>query len=142
MGEKIGDPVMNATMTEQIAYRLESEKPFDEVAKKLESLPPEHQFRVLAVHDVQATLKDKGLERGPLKIIEVCNAGFAHKALQQDVNVALFMPCRFTVYTEGSKTIVTLARPSSIAAMLPESGLEELAGKVEDTLKKIMHEAV
>ncbi len=133
---------MNATMTEQIAYRLESDSSFDDVVQKLESLPPEYKFRVLAVHDVQATLKEKGFERGPLKIIEVCNSGFAHEALQKDINVALFMPCRFTVYLEGNKTVVTLARPSIIAAMLPDSGMEYLASEVEEMLKKIMHEAV
>ena len=81
---------------EQLGYRVESEKSFDEVTERLETLTPTYQFRVLAVHDVQATLKEKGFERGPLKIIEVCNAGFAHKALQKDMAVAMFMPqcCR------------------------------------------------
>lgn len=133
---------MNITMIDQLAYRMESNKPFDDVARKLETLPQEYQFRVLAVHDVQETLKEKGFERGPLKIIELCNAGFAHKALNQDISVAMFMPCRYTVHTEGSKTIVTLARPTSIAGMLPDAGIEELADEVENTLKKIMSEAI
>ena len=129
-------------MTEKLAYRLESEKPFETVAENLEKLTPEHQFRVLAVHDVQKTLAEKGFERGPLKIIEVCNAGFAHKALQKSVDVSLFMPCKLSIYTEGNKTVVTLARPTMIAEMLPEAGLEELAGQVEETLKKVMAAAV
>jgi uncharacterized protein (DUF302 family) len=133
---------METTVKEKLTYRLESDKPFETVVANLEKLAPEHQFRVLAVHDVQQTLAEKGFTRDPLKIIEVCNAGFAHQALQNEINVAQFMPCKFVVHTEGGKTVVTLGRPTMIAEMLPEAGLEELAGQVEETLKKVMVEAV
>lgn len=133
---------MNVQTGSEIAYRLETDKSFAEVCAKIEELTPENQFRVLAVHDVQQTLAEKGFERGPLKIIEVCSAGFAHQALQIEADVALFMPCRYTVRTESDKTIVTLARPSMIATFLPGAGLEELAATVEDTLKRIMTEAI
>ncbi len=133
---------MTTTMTEKLAYRMESRRPFDEVAADLERMTPQHQFRVLAVHDVQQTLAEKGFEREPLRIIEVCSAGFAHQALQKSIDVALFMPCKFVVYTEQGKTIVVLARPTMIAEMLPEAGLSELAGQVEQTLKSVMEAAV
>ncbi len=129
-------------MDMQFEYTLESDKPFEDVVAAIEKATADNQFRVLAVHDVQATLAEKGLERGPLRIIEVCNAKFAHQALQKDASVALFMPCRFAVYTEGGRTIVKLARPTMIAHMIPDSGLDELAADVEETLKKVMSEAV
>lgn len=127
---------------ESLAYTKSSNKPFETVADNIEKNSAENQFRVLAVHNVQETLAEKGFERGPLKIIEVCNAGFAHKALQKDVDVAMFMPCKFTVYTKDDKTIVTLARPSMIADMLPGKGLEELAKTVETTLKKVLEDSI
>jgi uncharacterized protein (DUF302 family) len=126
----------------EFAYTLESGKPFDQVVSAIEANTPKHQFRVLAVHDVQATLAEKGLSRGPLKIIEICNAKFAHQALMKDAEVALFMPCRYAVYTEGSKTVVKLGRPAMIAEIMPEAGLNELAASVEQTLKQIMHDSV
>ena len=129
-------------MADDFAYTLETGKPFDALVESIETKVPEHKFRVLAVHDVQATLAEKGLERGPLKIIEVCNAGFAHQALQKDPNVALFMPCRYSVHVEGKKTVVKLGRPSMISRLMPQAGLEALASQVEETLKKIMHESV
>ncbi len=46
------------------------------------------------------------------------------------------------MHTEGDKTIVTLARPTMIADMLPDAGLNELATEVEETLKKVMAAAV
>ncbi len=125
-----------------LGYTLTTDKPFEQVVANLEQKSPENQFRVLHVHNVQQTLSEKGFQRGPLKIIEVCNAGFAHKALQKDPNVALFMPCKFSVYTEGGKTVVTLGRPSLISQMLPEAGLDELAEQVESTLKRVMQESI
>jgi uncharacterized protein (DUF302 family) len=74
--------------------------------------------------------------------VEVCNAKFAHQALQHDIDVAMFMPCRYTVYQDGDKTMVTLARPMMIAHMIPNEGLAPLAEEVETILKKIMEEAV
>ncbi|MEW6411220.1 MAG: DUF302 domain-containing protein [Candidatus Zixiibacteriota bacterium] len=129
-------------MMDRLAYQMKSDKSFDAVVSNLEKQTSEHKFRVLHVHDVQATLAEKGLRRGPLKIIEVCNAGFAHEALGKNINVALFMPCKFSVYTEGDQTVVTLARPSMIADMMPGTGLDELAGNVEETLKKVMAASV
>jgi uncharacterized protein (DUF302 family) len=128
-------------MNDGFSYTLESNRPFDEVVTAIEDNTAQNSFRVLAVHDVQATLAEKGLERAPLKIIEVCNSGFAHRALQKEPEVALFMPCRIAVYG-GDKTIVKLARPGMIAQMMPEAGLEEFAGEVETTLKKVMEDSV
>ena len=125
-----------------MAYVRETEKDFDTVVANLEKQTAARKFRILAIHDVQKTLAEKGLEREPLKIVELCNAGFAHEALQKDVDVSLFMPCRYAVYTEGGKTMVKLARPSMIAQMLPQAGLEDLAGDVEQTLIDIMEASI
>lgn len=125
-----------------LGYRVETTKPFEKVVADIERLIPEHKFRVLAIHDVQATLQEKGFVRGPLKIIEVCSAGFANEALNKSVDVAMFMPCKYTVYTEGGRTHVTLVRPSMISQMLPGVGLEALASQVETTLKTVMEAAI
>ncbi|UCC43619.1 MAG: DUF302 domain-containing protein [Candidatus Zixiibacteriota bacterium] len=129
-------------MGKEFVYELKSEKSFGEVVSNIETGAPQNGFRVLAVHDVQKTLAEKGLERGPLKIIEVCNGVFAHQALNLDADVSMFMPCRYSVYEDSGKTVVKLNRPSMIAEMLPEAGLESLAAEVEKTLRKIMQESV
>lgn len=129
-------------MTEEFAYMLESTKPFQDVVDQLQEKIAEHKFRVLAVHDVTATLAEKGYERDPLMIIEACNAGFAHEALNANVNAALFMPCRYSVAATDGKTVVKLARPSMIAKTMPGAGLDDIAQDVENKLIKIMQETV
>lgn len=129
-------------MSRDFAYTVTTEKPFTDVVTAFERLVPENQFRVLHTHDVQATLAEKGFQRGPLKIIEVCNAGFAHKALNIDLDVALFMPCRYAVYEQDGKTTVSLGRPTMISQILPETEFRSLAEDVESRLTSIMHEAI
>lgn len=136
MGEDI------AMNEERLKVQLSTSKPFAEVVANLERLSPENQFRVLHVHDVKQTLHEKGFERGPLKIIEVCNAGFANSALGIDVDVALFMPCKFVVWEQDGKTQVSLGRPTMISQMITTPGLDALASDVEDRLKKIMTAAI
>lgn len=122
----------------ELSYTVKSDKTIDEVSVLLDKIAPENNFRVLAVHDVKETLAEKGFEIEPLKIYEVCNAGFAYKALSKDINVAMFMPCRIVLRQEKNKTVITLALPTMISQMLPDSGLEEMASEVEKQLKGII----
>lgn len=129
-------------MNMEFALTRTTAKPMTAVVAAFEKLVPEHQFRVLHIHDVQATLAEKGLQRDPLKIIEICNSGFAHKALQINMDVALFMPCRFTVYTENGNTVVSLGKPTIISQILPQAEFKALAEDVENRLIAIMNEAL
>lgn len=125
-------------MESKATYRMETQKALETVVSDIEKQANTRQFRVLYVHDVQKTLAEKGLNREPLKIVELCNGAFAHEALQREVTAATFMPCRIVVHSEGGKTVMTLGRPTIISEMLPEAGLEDMAGEVEGILKDIM----
>jgi len=120
---------------DKMALQIQSEKSFEEISNLLEKTSPDKGFRVLAVHNVQKTLSEKGFQIKPLKIFEVCNAGFAYEALQSDIRAAMFMPCKIIVRPgESSGTNITLVRPSMIADLLPESDLDNLANDVERKL--------
>ncbi len=125
----------------EIEYNVDSDRPFDDVVDDIAKLSAEKMFRVLYVHDVQATLAEKGFERGPLKIIEICNGKFAHEALSKHMSVSLFMPCKINVYTEGGKTKIKAMRPAAIADFMPEAGLNELAGQVDKVVMEIVDRA-
>mgnify|MGYP000845359281 CR=1 FL=1 len=124
-----------------ISYRVESKRPFEEITSRLEAAIPQNGFRVLAVHDVQKTLEEKGFDSKPLKIIELCNARFAHEALSREIDVAMMMPCKIVVRSEGAGSVMTMVRPSMISQFSPDAGLDELAVEVEDVMKRIMDEA-
>lgn len=128
-------------MLDRFTYDKESARSFDDVVADVEKFTAENKFRVLHIHNVQQTLSEKGLEREPFKIIELCNAKFAHEALAKDVNTSLFMPCKINVYTEDGKTKIKAMRPRAIAELMPESGLADLAGDVDRVIVSIVDRA-
>lgn len=124
-----------------IEYQVDTDRPFDDVVNDIAKLSAEKSFRILHIHDVKATLAEKGFEREPLKIIEICNGKFAHEALQKDMSVSLFMPCKINVYTDKGKTRIKAMRPAAIADFMPQAGLEQLAGEVDRVVVEIVDRA-
>ena len=122
-------------------YEVLSNKSFDEAVEAVMEATKANGFRVLHVHDVQATLAEKDFVRGPLKIVEVCNAKYAHTALQIEVTVSLLMPCRINVYVTEGKTVISTVRPSSLAGMFDRPELQDFANDVEEILLKIIDES-
>lgn len=76
--------------------------------------------------------------RGPLKIIEICQAQYAHETLQQEALFSLVMPCRISVYTEGEKTVINTLRPTALLEMFDKPELQAIAEQVEKILIEII----
>ncbi len=125
-------------MQKEITYVKNSSKSFDDTIATLEKNVADNMFRVLHTHDVTATLAEKEFTINPLKIMEVCNAGFAYKALGLDQSVALFMPCKYVVAENDGTVSVTLFLPSVIADFIQNDELKTMADEVEVKLKHIL----
>jgi uncharacterized protein (DUF302 family) len=128
-------------MTLELGYTIESKKSFADAVSSLEAACAAKGFRVLHIHDVQATLAEKGFERGPFRIIEICNSRFAHKALGIDETVGLFMPCKINVYTKQGKTVISAMRPSLISEFFANEELKEVADEVDAIVRSIVDES-
>jgi uncharacterized protein (DUF302 family) len=126
---------------EDFEYTVGTDKTFDAAVASVEAACKDAGFGVLHVHDVKAMLAAKGFERNPLKIIEICNARFAHEALAKDIRVGLMLPCRITVYTHGSKRFISAFRPTVIRDLLPEAGLDHLADEVDVIIRGVVDAA-
>ena len=125
----------------ELSYTVETGKEFDAVVAAIEKASAANNFRVLYIHDVQNTLEGKGFKRSFYKIIEICNAGFAFKALEISPEIGLFMPCKINVYIRGSKTLISAMRPSLISEFFKTPQLKELADEVEKTIRSIVDES-
>jgi len=124
----------------ELDYTKVTENEFDAVVDNVEKSAAAKGFRVLHIHDVKATLEDKGFERDSMKIVEICNARFAHRALGFDEKVGLFMPCKINIYKKSGKTVVSAARPTLIGEFLPRPELIEMAEEVDTILRSIVDE--
>ena len=123
------------------SYTVKTNKDLDSAVKAIEEITAAKSFRVLHIHDVQDTLAGKGFNREPYKIIEICNAGFAHKALGANIDVGLFLPCKINIYTNGGSTYISAMRPTMIADFFENSDLQKLAHEVDTIVRSIVDEA-
>lgn len=128
-------------MDSAFAYTVQTTKPFGVAVDSVESATAAKGFRVLHVHDVQATLAEKDFHREPFKIIEVCNARYASQALGAEVNVGLMLPCRITVYEQGGQVFISALRPTVLERFFPGKGLERLAAEVDEIITSVVDEA-
>ncbi len=125
----------------EMSYTVTTSKPFDEAVEAVKARTAEKGFRVLHVHDVRATLAEKGFQRGPMKIVEVCNAKYANSVLQADPAISLFMPCKINVYSDDGRTVISALRPATMATFFPGAALGSIPGEVDTVVRSIVDEA-
>ena len=75
-------------------------------------------------------------------IFEVCQPQQAKKVLEQNMSISTALPCRISIYEEGGKTILATLKPTTLLAMFNTPQLKGVAQEVENTIIKIMKEAV
>ena len=73
----------------------------DAIGKRLEEAVKAHKFGVIDVIDLQAKMREKGVEfNKPCRIYEVCNPQRAKKVLEKEMAIATALPCRIAMYEE------------------------------------------
>ncbi len=124
-------------------YTRPTEKSVPEAIAALENALTKRTFSALWHLDMQAKLKEKGLDLAPeFHIIEVCNAPRAKEALETSVMVGFFLPCKMAVFSRDGKTQVGMLRPELLMDLVGENRLQDLATGVEADLKSAIDEAV
>jgi len=123
-------------------FKMETPKQFELVCQDLEKAVVNNKFGVMAVHNLNETMKKKGVEfNRPCRIFEVCNPHQAKKVLERNMDLSSFLPCRVSVFMEGDKVILATLKPTAIVSMFKLPELRQTAQEVEDTLIQIMKEA-
>ena len=121
---------------------LVSAKEFDATVQAVVDETEAAGFRVQFVHDVSATLAERGFDRERVTIVEVCNARYAHAVLAADVRIGLMLPCPIMVYAEGNTVRVATMLPTLIASFFPAAELGDVPAEVETAILGIMERAV
>ena len=121
---------------------VESTKPLARVVADLEQAVTRHKFGVLGVHDLKATMAEKGVPFArECRILEVCNPHQAKRVLETNLEVSTALPCRISVYEEGGKVKLATIRPTALIGLYGTVELRSVAEEVEDTMLTIMAEA-
>ena len=69
-------------------------------------------------------------------ILGACNPPNAYKAILTEENIGLMLPCNVIIYEKGSKTVLSVIRPTVAMQMIENSELQIVAEAVEAQLKK------
>jgi uncharacterized protein (DUF302 family) len=125
----------------QLDYTVHTDKDFDQAVEAVVQATKGVGFRVQFVHDVAATLAEKGFNREPVTIVEMCNAKFASQVLAADVKIGLMLPCPIMVYAEKGEVFITTMRPTLISSFFPDADISAVAAEVEAILIGVVNTA-
>lgn len=124
-------------------YVIDTPKDVETAARDLEAAVKRNKFGVLHVHNLQQTLKEKGVDfPNACRILEVCNPQRAQQVLTATMAVNMALPCRISVYQDGGKTKIGMIRPTALLALFPQAAaLKAVAEEVERETIRMIDEA-
>lgn len=124
-------------------YIVETEKSFEQAAADLGAAVTRLGFGVLHIHDLGATLRNKGIAFDEqCRVFEICNPVQAAKVLAIDMRLNMALPCRISVYTEHGHTWLGLIKPAQmLTALSQDAALLEIANEVEEKTIQMIDEA-
>ena len=105
-------------MAAELGMRVQLEIPFELALERTRTTLKAEGFGILTEIDVRATFKEKlDVEFRQYVILGACNPSLAHRALSEDPEVGLLLPCNVTVEaTEDGRAVVRFIDPVSLLA--------------------------
>ena len=124
-------------------YIVETQKSVEQAVADLQVAVQRHKFGILHIHNLQETLKKKGVDfANACQILEICNPQNAKEVLTEDMDLNMALPCRVSVYSDGGKTKIGMIKPASMLKELSDSpALARVAEEVEEAMIKMISEA-
>ena len=123
-------------------YTVATDKDIDRVREDLQEAIVKRKFGVIAVHNLQETMRKKGVDfdRG-CWLYEVCNPHQAKRVLERKMEISTALPCRISIYEEGGKVKLATIKPTAMLQMFGDEGLQPVAQEVERVMLESMDEA-
>ena len=121
------------------AFRTMLNVPYEQALKKVKASLKDEGFGVLASVDVKETMKEKlGVGFRPYTIIGACNPPLSLRAFEQDIEAGLVLPCNVIVYEMDGGSMVAIADPLTMIAVLGNPDLDEVAHETQAKLKRVI----
>ena len=115
-------------------------KSFDEAIEEVRIELKKEGFGVLTEIDVKDTLKTKiDVDFKKYVILGACNPHFAHKALQSEDKIGVFLPCNVIVEEhENGEVEVSAVDPIASMSTVENESLGALAAEVQQKMIKVI----
>ena len=118
-----------------ITRRLEMS--YEQAVDKVTAALKEQGFGILTEIDIKATLKQKPDKDFTKYIIfAACNPPLAYRALSEEIDVGLLLPCNVTVFgdEQSGKTVVSAIDPEIMVDVTGRADLRPFALEVKEKL--------
>lgn len=118
------------------------EIPFEQAIERVTDELKKEGFGILTTIDVKETLKNKiNVDVEKYTILGACNPPLAHRSIQAEQEIGLFLPCNVLVYEKAGKTNVSFFNTEIMSQLIENEEVEKVAKEVKVKLQKV-YEAI
>lgn len=112
---------------------------YDEAITRVKGALKVDGFGVLTEIDVRQTLKEKlGAEMLPYSILGACNPQLAQRAIDQEPEIGLLLPCNVVVRAQGNGSRVDIVDPQAMLGIVNNARLDAVASEAEQRLRRVV----
>ncbi|GMV07826.1 MAG: ABC transporter ATP-binding protein [Gemmatimonadota bacterium] len=113
----------------------------DEADARVRAALKDEGFGILTEIDVKSTLKQKlDVDFRPYRILGACNPPLAHRALTEETDIGLLLPCNVVVYAgdEEGTAVVAILDPVKQLGVAGRADMAPLAEDVRGRMKRVL----
>jgi len=113
---------------------------YEQAIEKVTAELKKEGFGVLTFIDVKETLKQKiNADFKKYAILGACNPPIAHRALQEEEDLGLLLPCNVIVYEKDDKTRVAIFDPMVMTWIIENDNMKPIATEVQERLQRVLN---
>jgi len=123
----------------QYGFSKTVDMPYEQAIEKVTAELKKEGFGVLTSIDVKETLKQKiNVDFKKYAILGACNPPIAHRALQEEEELGLLLPCNVIVYEKDDKTCVSIFDPMVMTWIMENDQMKPIATEVQEKLQRVL----
>jgi len=123
----------------QYGFSKSVDMSYEKAIEKVTAELKKEGFGVLTFIDVKETLKQKiNVDFKKYAILGACNPPIAHKALQEEEQLGLLLPCNVIVYEKDGTTRVSIFDPMVMAWIIENDNMKPIATEVQEKLQRVL----
>ena len=112
---------------------------YEQTIEKVTAELKKEGFGVLTSIDVKETLKQKiNVDFKKYTILGACNPPIAHRALMEEEDLGLLLPCNVIVYEKDGKTRVSIFDPMVMTWIMENDNMKPIATEVQEKLQRVL----
>ena len=112
---------------------------YEQTIEKVTAELKKEGFGVLTSIDVKETLKQKiNVDFKKYTILGACNPPIAHRALLEEEDLGLLLPCNVIVYEKDGKTRVSIFDPMVMTWIMENDNMKPIATEVQEKLQRVL----